>query len=191
MSFAAAVIGASAGGFEAIEAVCRQLPANFAPPIFIVQHLHASDTGQFAEHLGIVVALPVVEARDKMKIARSHIYVAPANYHLLIEDAETLALSIDPPVYCSRPAIDALFESAARVWGEDLVAVLLSGASRDGTAGLRAVKESGGRTFAQDPNSAEAPVMPMWAIQSSVVDEVLTPAAIGAHILALARGERI
>jgi two-component system chemotaxis response regulator CheB len=185
------VIGGSAGGFAAIEAVCRQLPADFAPPIFVVQHLHASDMGQYAEHLGIAVSLPVVEARDKMRIARSHIYVAPANYHLLIEDAETLALSIDPPVYCSRPAIDALFESAARIWGEDLVAVLLSGASRDGTAGLRAVKEAGGHTFAQDPDSAEAPLMPRWAIQSSVVDEVLTPAAIGARILALARGKGI
>lgn len=186
MSWEAVVIGGSAGGFEALEAICVQLPAYFAPPIIVVQHLHASDTGQFAEHLGMSVPLPVVDARDKMVIERTHIYVAPANYHLLIENATTLALSIDAPVHCSRPAIDVLFQSAARIWGADLIAVLLSGASVDGTEGLRAVKEAGGHTLVQDPDSAVATIMPAWAIESAVADEVLAPAAIGARLVRLA-----
>lgn len=186
MSWEAVVIGGSAGGFEALEAICVQLPADFAPPIIVVQHLHASDTGQFAEHLGMSAPLPVVEARDKIAIEPKHVYIAPANYHLLIEDATTLALSIDAPIHYSRPAIDVLFQSAARIWGEHLIAVLLSGASVDGTEGLRAVKDAGGHTLVQDPDSAAATIMPAWAIESSLADEVLAPAAIGARLVRLA-----
>lgn len=190
MSCAAIVMGGSAGGFKALMAILTPLPADFPPPILIVQHLHASDAGSFAKHLGRITRLPVVEADDKMSIAAAHIYVAPANYHLLVEDAATLALNVDPPVNYSRPAIDVLFESAAWVWGEDLLAVLLSGASRDGTAGLQAVKEAGGRTLAQDPATAESPLMPQWAIEKNVVDEILAPAAIAVRLGQLASGGR-
>lgn len=186
MSCLAIVMGGSAGGFKALMAILKPLPADFPPPILIVQHLHASDGGTFAEHLGHTTRLPVIEADDKMPIAAAHIYVAPANYHLLVEDAAMLALNVDPPVNYSRPAIDVLFESAARVWGKDLLAVLLSGASCDGTAGLQAVKDAGGRTIAQDPATAESPLMPQWAIEKNVVDEVLAPAAIALRLGQLA-----
>lgn len=182
----AIVMGSSMGGFAALAVILPALPADFAPPILISQHLHPSDDGAFAAHLGRLARLPVLEACDKMPIAAGHIYVAPANYHLLVEDAATLALSIDAPIKHSRPAIDVLFESAARIWGEDLVAVLLSGASSDGTAGLRAVKDAGGRTLVQDPASAESAAMPRFAIQAKLADRVLVPAAIAAHLTQLA-----
>ena len=140
----ALVIGGSAGAFAALEAILSRLAPDCAVPIIVVQHLHADDDGLFAEHLGRTSALPVVEAEDKTPLMPGRVHVAPAGYHLLVEDAATLALSVDPPVNWSRPAIDVLFESAARVWGADLVAVLLSGANADGTAGLSAVKAAGG-----------------------------------------------
>jgi two-component system chemotaxis response regulator CheB len=99
----------------------------------------------------------VSEPCDKTPIEPGRVYTAPANYHLLVERDGTLALSVDPPLIWSRPAIDPLFESAARVWGPALTAVLLSGASADGTKGMAAVKAAGGRTLAQDPAGAEVP----------------------------------
>lgn len=188
MAASAIVMGGSAGGFAALHDILGALPATFELPILIVQHLHAEDAGLFAEHLGRATKLAVVEACDKTPIAPAHAYVAPANYHLLADDAATLALSIDPPVNHSRPAIDVLFESAARVWEHGLVAVLLSGASEDGTAGLRAVKERGGRTIVQDPASAECALMPRSAIAAAVADEVLAPAAIAARLQELSLG---
>jgi two-component system chemotaxis response regulator CheB len=189
MSCAAIVMGTSAGGFTALRAILSKLPADFAPPILIVQHLHTSDGGLFSEHLAGVASLPVIEPCDKSTIAAGHIYVAPANYHLLVEDGATLGLSVDAPVNYSRPSIDVLFESAARIWGGGVVGVLLSGASRDGKTGLRAIKAAGGRTIAQNPVSAEEPFMPRCAIEAGVVDEVLLPPRIRERLLDLARGE--
>lgn len=178
----ALVIGGSAGAFAALEAILSRLAPDCAVPIIVVQHLHADDDGLFAEHLGRTSALPVVEAEDKTPLMPGRVHVAPAGYHLLVEDKATLALSVDPPVNWSRPAIDVLFESAARVWGADLVAVLLSGANADGTAGLSAVKAAGGRTLVQAPASAEAKLMPDSAIAAGVADEILAPTDIAARL---------
>lgn len=188
MTTSAIVMGGSAGSFAALHDILGALPGDFKLPILIAQHLHAEDKGLFAEHLGRATKLAVVEAGDKTPIAPAHVYVAPANYHLLADDAATLALSVDPPVNHSRPAIDVLFESAALIWEHSLVAVLLSGASEDGTAGLHAVKERGGRTIVQDPASAECALMPRSAIAAAVADEVLAPAAIAARLQELSLG---
>lgn len=190
MSCAAIVMGGSAGDFTALVAILSALPLTFAPPILIVQHLHSSDNGLFAEQLARLTALPVMEPCDKAPIEPGRVYVAPANYHLLVDDAMTISLSIDAPVNWSRPSIDVLFESAARIWGNTLVAVLLSGANNDGTAGMRAVKAAGGRTIAQAPDSAEIPIMPRWAIEAGVVDEVLAPAHIAARLIELTSEEQ-
>jgi two-component system chemotaxis response regulator CheB len=183
-------MGGSAGGFSALAPILSVLPAGFAPPMLIVQHLHADDDGLFAEHLARIATLPVEEPCDKASIEGSHIYVAPANYHLLVSSPAMISLSIDAPVNYSRPAIDVLFESAARVWSAALVAVLLSGASNDGTAGMWAVKTNGGLAIAQSPASAEFPLMPQSAIDAGVVDEILSPQEIAARLLDLASGGR-
>lgn len=189
MNCTAVVVGGSAGAFEPLRAILGALPADFPAPILLVQHLHASDEGLFAQHLDEVTPLTVLEATDKLAVLPGHVYVAPANYHMLAENRETIALSIDSPVNYSRPAIDVLFESAARVWGDRLLGVLLSGASPDGTAGLQAIKARGGHTLVQDPAGAELPLMPDSAIRAGVADEVLPPQGIAARLLAASRGE--
>ncbi len=185
MSCAAIVMGGSAGGYTALATILAALPGNFAPPVLVVQHLHSSDDGSFAQNLAGTARVPVIEPCDKERIEGGRIYTAPANYHMLIERGGTISLSVDERVNWSRPSIDVLFESAARVWGADLIAVILSGASADGTNGLRAVKAAGGRTIAQDPASAETPFMPRMAIDSRVVDEALSPEGIANRLVEL------
>lgn len=178
----AIVIGGSAGGLAALEVIFSALPKDFALPILVVQHLHPSDDGSFARHMAILTKLPVVEPCDKQRIERGHVYVAPANYHMLVEQDGTISLSVDERVNWSRPSIDVLFESAARVWQESVIAVILSGANADGAEGLLAIKTAGGLTIAQDPASAEIPVMPQAAIDAGAVDEVLSAKEIGRRL---------
>lgn len=177
-AFCGVVIGGSAGGVDALTVILSRLPGDFPLPVLVVQHLHPSDDGAFAHHLGAETRLPVIEPSDKAPIAPGHVYTAPANYHMLVEPGDSIALSLDPRVRWSRPSIDVLFESAARAWGAGLIAVLLSGANDDGTRGLGAVRAAGGHTIAQDPSGARSPFMPRTAIDAGVADEVLGPAAI-------------
>ena len=187
MSRAAIVIGGSAGALSVLETILSALPTDFAPPILVVEHLHASDDGAFARHLAHASALPVIEPCDKAPILGGRVYTAPANYHLLVEREGTISLSVSEKVNWSRPSIDVLFESAALVWRDALVAVILSGASADGAQGLNAVKAVGGRTIAQDPASAEIPLMPRAAIEAGAVDEVLQPAQIARRLIELGK----
>ena len=138
--FRASVIGGSAGAIEALSVILRSLPDEYALPILVVQHLHPTSGSYFATLLDGLCRLRVTEACDKEPVRPGHVYVAAADYHLLVERDETLALSIDEKVNWSRPSIDVLFESAARVWAERLVGVLLSGANSDGTEGMRTIK---------------------------------------------------
>lgn len=164
-------------------AILPALPKGYALSVLIVQHLHPSDEGSFANHLARRTQLPVNEAHDKERIERGRIYAAPANYHMLVERDGTISLSVDEKVNWSRPSIDVLFDSAARVWGEALIAVLLSGANADGAEGMRVVKAAGGLTIAQDPATAESPVMPRAAIETGTADEVLAPEAIAKRLV--------
>lgn len=183
----AIVLGGSAGGMEALRTVLGVLPADFSIPILVVNHLHPSDGGLFVEHLGAGLALPVCEVFDKQRIEPAHVYVAPADYHLLVERDGTMALSTDAKVNWARPSVDVLFESAARVWTDALVCVVLSGANNDGAEGARLVKSLGGLAIAQDPATAEQPVMPRAAIDRAGIDIILGPADIGALLLRIAR----
>ncbi|MEW6367606.1 MAG: chemotaxis protein CheB [Acidobacteriota bacterium] len=183
--FRAVVLGASAGGSEAFAGILSTLPADFALPILAVQHLHPMDDGQFASHLGSVSRLTVATPRDKRRIDRGRVYVAPSNYHVLVERDGSIALSVDEKVNWSRLSIDVLFESPAQTWADSLIAVILSDASADGAKGTRAVKEAGGLTIVQDPASAEYPVMPQAAIDAGAVDEVLTLEEIGPRLAKL------
>ena len=184
----AVAIGGSAGAMAALLPILDRLPGTFRPPVIVVTHLHKTDGGRFAEHLARRARLPVVEATDKLALAPRRVHVAPADYHLLVERAGTLALSIDPRVNWSRPSIDVLLESAARAFGPGLVAVILSGANADGARGLGRVRQLGGRCVVQDPATASAPEMPRAAIASAGVEEVLAPDAIGAALAALDPG---
>lgn len=178
-AFWAVVMGASAGGMEAITAVLSRLPETFGLPILVVQHLHPADGGCFAEHLDRKVAVLVREAHDKEKIQPGHVYLAPADYHMLVEQERTIALSVDDKVNWSRPSIDVLFESAAQVWRQGLIGVILSGANHDGAAGMSAIMDRGGMTVVQDPDTAAHPEMPKAAITGARVATVLPPASIG------------
>lgn len=185
MSGAFVVIGGSARGIEALESIFRQLPGDFAAPILIVEHLHPSEDGALARHLAHLTGLRVLEPNDKTLIEARHVYTAPANYHLLVERPGSISLSVDDRVNWSRPSIDVLFESAAHAWGSALVAVTLSGANADGAKGLRAVKVAGGRTIAQEPQDAVSPQMPLAAINTGAVDEVLRADSIAQRLVTL------
>jgi len=181
----ALVIGVSAGGMYALERLLPHLPARLAAAVIIVQHLHPSEDGYLAEHLGRFCALPVAVAEDKAPIRAATVTLAPAGYHLLVERSRTFALSIDARVCFARPSIDVLFESAARTWGAALWGLLLTGANEDGTRGLAAIHALGGWTIAQDPADAAHPAMPRSAIVAGVVRQILTLDAIGTLLAAL------
>ncbi len=185
MRYKAVVMGGSAGGFEALDAILSALPKDFMLPILVVQHLHPSDDGSFVRHVARTTRLSVVEPCDKERIGCGCVYAAPANYHMLVERNGTIALSVNEKINWSRPSIDVLFESAARVWGESLIAVILSGANNDGTKGMRAVKEAGGLAIVQEPASATTPVMPQAAIDAGAVNEVLELKEIGQRLIEL------
>ncbi|OGQ97164.1 MAG: hypothetical protein A2521_16290 [Deltaproteobacteria bacterium RIFOXYD12_FULL_57_12] len=185
VSYEAVVMGGSAGGFKAYAAILSALPTDFELPVLVVQHLHPGDDGSFARHLARVALHPVIEPCDKERIERRQVYVAPANYHMLVERNGTIALSLEGKVNWSRPSIDALFESAALAFGQRVIAVILSGASIDGAVGMRAIKAAGGLTIAQEPATAEYPVMPQAAIDTGAVDEVLSVEEIGRRLIEL------
>ncbi len=181
-AFRAVVIGASAGGFEAMTEIFSVLPPDFTLPVLVVQHLHYTDDGRFAEHLARVTPLPVVEPCDKERIEPGRVYIAPANYHMAVERDESIALSVDEKINWSRPSIDVLFESAARVWSRDLIAIILSGANFDGAKGMQAVKQFGGTMIAQDPKTAEHAAMPQAAIDVAGIKTILQPKSIGQRL---------
>lgn len=183
--YTAVVIGASAGGQVQLVTILSGLSRDFGLPILVVQHLHSTDDGAYAQQLDATVPLPVREADDKQPIHAGHVYVAPANYHLLVERTNTLALSVDKRVNSCRPSVDVLFESAARAWGDSLIGVVLSGAGHDGAAGMRTIADRGGMTIVQDPASAQSPEMPRAAIERARVQEVLPSPDIAALLCEL------
>lgn len=174
------VIGASAGGLKALTQLIEPLTPDFPLPLVCVIHLHPhSQTAGFVYNLRKHSKLQVHEANEKVVPQPATLYLAPANYHILIENDGSLALSIDSKVNFSRPSIDVLFTSAAAIYRQHLIGILLSGGSIDGVAGLQAVQRCGGLTIAQDPLSAEVPLMPQSAINAGCVDTILSPAEIG------------
>ncbi|PPV06247.1 protein-glutamate methylesterase [Xanthomonas bromi] len=176
--FDAIVIGASAGGVMALQALLSGLAAGLPVPMLVVLHLPRDRPSHIAELLDARCALPVREAEDKQPLLAGTVTVAPPDYHLLVETRDSLALSMDAPVLFSRPAIDPLFESAADVFGARLLAILLTGASTDGSAGVAAVRAVGGTAWIQRPDDAVASLMPAAALAHAGADAVLTLQAI-------------
>jgi len=149
-----------------------------------VQHRHRASNEGLPAFLRRQTDLKVVDAEDKQPIKKGFVYLAPANYHLLVERG-TLNLSVDEAVAYSRPSIDVLFESAADAYGKTLAAIVLTGANDDGTRGAARIKKRGGFVIAQDPLTAEAPVMPQAAIERVRVDRILPLDRIGPFLVEL------
>jgi two-component system chemotaxis response regulator CheB len=183
----AIVIGASAGGVEALSTLLPALPQNAVAATFVVLHLPRERPSLLVDIFAPKCAQPVREALDKEPVEAGTIYFAPPDYHLLIDTGPQLALSADEPVNFSRPAIDVLFESAADQYGERLLGIILTGANHDGAAGLQAVRKAGGMAIVQQPDDAQSPYMPEVALQQGPVDAVLTVQQIAALLRALAR----
>ncbi|MDB6138001.1 MAG: cheB 2 [Verrucomicrobiaceae bacterium] len=160
----AVVIGASAGAVEALMRLLPALPGNYPLALIIVVHLPPHCDSTLATLLAARCQIRVKEAEDKEPIRPGTAYLAPANYHLLVEPEGQLSLSSDDPVFYSRPSIDVLFESAADAYGSAVAGVVLTGANSDGAKGLRAICNAGGLALVQTPASADAPAMPQAAL---------------------------
>lgn len=180
-------VGASWGGLEALGRLLGALPRTFRAPMAVVQHRGTSTPeGAMRHYLATRCPLAVVDAQDKEPVTDGTVYLAPPDYHLLVDDG-FLSLSVDPPVAFSRPSVDVLFESAADCFGDGLVAVILTGANSDGAKGALAVKRAGGTVLVQDPAEAERPEMPAAAIAAGAADGVLPVAGIAARLIELDR----
>lgn len=176
----AVVMGASAGGIEALGVLLPALPPDACVAVLIVLHLLRTSPSRLAEIFSPQCALPVTEAQDKEPVRAGRVYFAPPDYHLLVDQGPRLALSVDEPVHYSRPSIDVLFESAADIYGAALLGIILSGANEDGSAGLAAVRRAGGATIVQQPDSAAVPYMVRAALNRGAAEWVLTLPEIAA-----------
>jgi len=174
MGFKAVVIGASAGGIDVLKNILSKLPSNFVLPIIIVLHMKDDKHSNISEYFRNHCNLEVKEAENYMQIKKSEVYFAPPNYHILVEKNETLTLSVEDKVNYSRPSIDVLFETAADVYGKDLIGIILSGANGDGSEGLLEINKRGGLCIVQDPKTAEMDKMPIEAINKVDTDYILT-----------------
>ena len=179
------VVGASWGGLHAVGRLLETLPAELDVPLAIAQH-RAPDAREsaLAELLETTPARPVRDAADKEPIERGVVYLAPPDYHLLVERGH-FALSTDARVNFARPSIDVLFESAADAYGTGAIGIVLTGANEDGAAGLARIKEAGGVAIVQDPRDAERAEMPAAAIAATSADVVLPLDEIAAFLRGL------
>jgi two-component system chemotaxis response regulator CheB len=184
----AITIGGSAGALEALATILPAIPPGFALPIVLVLHIPPNKPSYLPEVLGSMCALPVKEAEDKEPLSPGAMYVAPPDYHVLIEKRRCLSLSVDAPVHYSRPAIDVLFESAADAYGGRVAGVLLAGASSDGALGLARIRRAGGLALVQAPETAAVRTMPDSALELGEVNHALSPNALGVLLAKL--GER-
>lgn len=184
------VIGTSSGGLAALEVLLPGLASRFPCPVVIAQHRSKEAGSGLREFLQKSSRLPVEEPEDKAPIEAGHIYLAPRDYHLLIENGH-FALSTDAPVWYARPSINVLFESAADAYGERAIGIILCGVGGDGARGLAAIKARGGITLVEEPASASHRAMPDAALKESLVDHVLPLAGIAPFLNNLCgKGER-
>ena len=185
MSYELIVIGASWGGLHAVGEILAALPEDLDAAVVVAQH-RASDTvpGGLAGLLATRARLAVSDVDDKEPIEPGRVYLAPPDYHLLIQHGY-FSLSKEERVNFARPSIDVLFESAADAYRERLIGVVLTGSNEDGAAGLARIKARGGVAIVQDPRTAERPEMPDAALAATVADAVLPLADIGPFLYGL------
>lgn len=175
------VIGTSLGGMTALRVLFQGLTPNFPVPIAVVQHRHRGSDHSLANFLQSTTRLKIKEVEDKDEVISGYIYLAPADYHLLVE-AGYFVLSTDEPVSFARPSIDVLFESAADAYAAGTLGVILTGANQDGAVGAAAIKACGGQVIVQEPAEAESAVMPTAAIARTAVDWILPLHKIVEHL---------
>ncbi|BAZ66643.1 MAG: chemotaxis protein CheB [Pelatocladus maniniholoensis HA4357-MV3] len=189
MTYKLIVIGTSLGGLEALQVILSGLPETFPIPIAVVQHRHKSSDDTLRLLLQNYSNLVIKEAEDKEDILAGQVYLAPADYHLLVESKSLtvsqpyFSLSTDAPVTYARPSIDVLFETAAEAYNQKLIGMLLTGANQDGVQGLAKIQARGGITIVQEPESAHCSVMPAAAIALGVADKVLSLLEIPAFLV--------
>jgi two-component system chemotaxis response regulator CheB len=170
--FKVVIIGGSAGSLQVLMKILPELTTIHSYALIIVLHRKSSDDSTLEELIALKTKVKVKEVEDKVAVLPGFIYVAPSDYHLLFEKSNVLSLDISEKINYSRPSIDVSFQSAAEVYQSNLTGIILSGANVDGTIGLMAIKDYGGRTIVQDPLTAEVPFMPNHAIENAEPDEI-------------------
>lgn len=185
--YRAVAVGTSAGGLDALRTLVAGLPRGFPMPVIVVQH-RSPDSHLLCELIAECSPLPVDEVVDKMPVEGGHVYVAPPDYHTLVEDGH-FVLSVDAPVRFSRPSIDVMFSSVADAYGPDAIGVVLTGANADGARGLRRIVDAGGAAVVQEPATADVHVMPAEAARA-VPEACVLPLPRIAPYLAAIRGHR-
>ncbi|HMF87279.1 MAG TPA: chemotaxis protein CheB [Gemmatimonadaceae bacterium] len=186
MAHSVVVVGTSWGGLAALTKLLGDLPADFGIPVVVVQHRSKDSERLLVQLLQDATELTVCEIEDKDPLRPGTVHVAPANYHVLIEDGYA-SLTIEEPVRFSRPSIDVMFSSAADTYGAAAIGVVLTGANEDGARGLAHIVKRGGLALVQDPKTAEIPIMPQAAIRAVPTGEVLQLETLGPRLVALSR----
>jgi two-component system chemotaxis response regulator CheB len=186
VSYCVVVIGTSWGGLAALSSLLHDLPADFSLPIVVVQHRGKDSERLLTELLQDATKLRVCEIEDKDPLKPGTVYIAPANYHVLIEQGH-LSLTTDDLVRFSRPSIDVMFMSAADTYGASAIGVVLTGANEDGSRGLAQIARRGGAALVQDPKTAEIPIMPLAAVKAVPRAETLSLDALAPRLIELSQ----
>lgn len=184
------VIGTSWGGLTALSTIVAGLPGDFPLPICIVQHRSKDSDALLVGLLQDLTSLTVRDAEDKEPLCPRTIYIAPPDYHMLVE-TEYISLTVDSPVRFSRPSIDVLFKSASDTFGASATGVVLTGANEDGAAGLARIVSRGGKALVQDPKTAESPVMPLSALRAVPGARVAPLEEISAELVKLVTAPQV
>lgn len=187
VQFKAVVIGVSSGGVSALKLILGELPADFPIPVLVVTHITPDSGDGLAILLDTLCAIRVKEADEQELMTPGTVYLAPANYHLMVERGGVLSLSIDPPVNFARPSVDVLFDSAAEVYGAALIGAILTGAGHDGSRGMLSIKERGGMTIVQEPADAEVGAMPENVLKLLKPDHVVELKQVSTLLMQLVR----
>lgn len=169
------VIGGSAGSLQVIIDMIKKLDENMDFPIVLVVHRKAYSTSILPTLLQQFTSINVLEIEDKTEIQKNEIYIVPADYHLLFENKNTVSLDSSEKMNYSRPSIDVTFKSAAEIFGENLIGILLSGANADGVEGLKYIKKNKGQVWIQNPETAEVDYMPKQAVERVDYDLLIEP----------------
>jgi two-component system, chemotaxis family, protein-glutamate methylesterase/glutaminase len=184
-SYEMLVIGGSAGSLEVVLAMLPELKQPLNVAVVVVLHRKTSSEASLENLFRYKTRLPVREVEDKDPIVPGTIYIAPVDYHLLVEETGTFALDFSEKVHFSRPSIDVTFESAADIYGDKLACLLLSGANADGAKGMELARSKGALVAAQDPSTAVVPLMPESALELMIDIKLLKPAEMAAFVNAL------
>lgn len=182
MKYDILAIGASTGGIDALKKVLKDFRYTSEVAIIIIQHLSPNSKSYMSKIISSIVHIDVYEIEDKMKIKKGTVFIAPPNYHVLIEKDGAFTMVATEKVCFARPSIDVTFESIADTFGKSAIGVVLTGANQDGGQGLKKIKVAGGYTIVQNPNTAEAREMPEYAIKHADPNEIIGLEEIGSRL---------